>query len=113
MKTTSPSWLSASRWPRLELGKRADEREGASHRKSDGPRMTPAAISPITRGCPTLWRTAPQKRVVMRITTICKISKDVAGGGRVDAGATAGAGEGAGCDTCGPEFRMATRINKG
>ena len=45
---------------------------GARSPKSEGPRNTPAIISPTTWGCPTRRASAPTTRQAARMTNICR-----------------------------------------
>ncbi len=66
-----PIWLRNCRFPKDSTGKSAAENSGKYIPKSEGPSTMPAAISPITVGCPILVKIQPKTLTTIMITTIC------------------------------------------
>ena len=71
MNRQTPIWLSNCKVPNECAGKIKLNAWGHSQPSKDGPSKMPAAISPMTAGCPNLRNIAPTVRVAARMTMNC------------------------------------------
>ena len=75
MKSSTPIWLSSCRIGIDAAGNRNALVAGATQPTSEGPSSTPAAISPMTGGCPTRLASAPIARAASMMTISWRSSR--------------------------------------
>ena len=67
----NPTWLKNWRLINDDTGNRKAEKLGKNKPKTEGPRIIPAIISPITVGCPNLLKMIPNNLANSTIVISC------------------------------------------